>query len=388
MPATEHLSEPLSLAPVINRVLTAGEAIGLQNHELLHAGPPLLDPHNPPPVLMSAAVMTALHEQWADSEEAAEKLVHDGVIQLRCAQNHQCVTPLAATVSSSTPLFEVVDPGFNGAPQYSIVSPIGGADTRMGHRDSTVLARLANRDKHLLPAWQAWLATNGPLPIWPLADAGLEDGDDLHYRTTSASKFLGAALAQQASGDWITAIGQTPTYFLTLWMAACAMLLKASDDRSCPTAVVKAGGNGESFGVSLAKNPNHWFAVPATPPVGAKIPGASNASTCPAIGDSAVIDIAGFGAQGLCWASEAREAFANADVLPSDYAEIASQVGIAELAGLTKTRLTGVDAQNVAATGSTPLIALAMLDAQGQQGLLGRGLYRTDRILFEKSLLS
>lgn len=298
------------------------------------------------------------------------------------------MTPLATTISRNTPLFEVTDPANKYVPRYSVISPLGGVDTRMGHRDPAILARLKHRDDTLMPAWQAWLAAHGPLALSPLAQTGLIEGDDLHYRTTSASQALGAALAQYQGGAWIDAIAQTPTYFLTLWMAACAMILNATSDQSCPTAVIKVGGNGESFGVSLAQDPTRWIAVPATPPVGARMPGKENEAACPAIGDSAVIDIAGFGAQGLAWAAEAREAFANAKVLPADYAGVSSQVGIVELAGFIEGRIGGVDAQKVATCGKAPLIALAMLDVEGQQGLLGRGLYRTDPTLFERALLS
>lgn len=377
-----------TLQPILSRVTTAGEAIGLNAHEILHAGPPLTNPQNPPPVLMSSAVMTALHEGWAHSEQDAEKLVRDGIIEWRCAQDHRCVTPLAATVSQNTPLFEVTDPNQQLVSRFSVVSPVRGADTRMGHRDSELPARLKARDEHIAPAWQDWLAANGPLSLWPIGATGLAGGDDLHYRTTSASEALGLALAQAGGGDWTGAISETPTYFLTLWMATCAMLLDASGRGPCETAVVRVGGNGESFGIALAQNISQWVSGTATPPLGVRMAGAENAAACPAIGDSAVIDIAGFGAQGLQWAAEARKAFSGAGVLPADYADIASSIGVAKLPGQASTRWTGVDAQKVLAQDSTPLIALAILASDGRQGLLGRGIYRTERSVFEKALMT
>lgn len=166
------------------------------------------------------------------------------------------------------------------------------------------------------------------------------------------------------------------------------MLLGASGKGRCPTAVVRAGGNGESFGLTLAKNGQQWISMPATPPVGARMPGAEDASACPAIGDSAVVDIAGFGAQGLQWADEAREAFGGAGVLPTDFVDIPKSVGLTTWAHDTGGRRLGIDAQAVLDCKVTPLIALAILERTGQQGLLGRGLYRTEISLFEKALVA
>lgn len=372
--------------PSLSRVITAGEAIGLGARELLHAGPPLADPQKPPPVLMSSAVMTALHEGWAGTQADAEKLVRDGAIRWRCAQDHRCLAPLAATIAQTTPLFEVIDPEYVLSSRYSVVSPVRGADTRMGNRDPGLAERLVVRDRDVAPAWQHWLTKNGPLPLLPIARAGLAGGDDLHYRTTSASLALADVLTPSGANDWSIAIGATPTYFLTLWMAACALLLDALAGQSAETAVVRAGGNGERFGLSLARNASHWTSMPATPPCGKRLPGVESVPACPAIGDSAVIDMAGFGGQGLQWAAEARDTFFSSGVLPADFADIPARIALGESGTFAQGRAFGVDAQKVVDTDASPLVALAILDQAGERGLLGRGVFRPEPDLFAKAL--
>lgn len=386
----------LSLKPAVRRVVRAADALGLEPRQLLHAGPPLVDPCRPPPVLLSSSVMTAIHEGWVDSEAAAEADVVRGKITLHSAQAYNCVTPLAAAVSENTPLFEVADLSDASMPStYSLVSPVLGIDTRMGNRAQSVLDCLASRDQVIAAGWNHWLSKHGPLDLWSIAMAGMADGDDLHFRTATASSTLGQVLATKDTDQWIDNVARTPTYFLTLWMAAGALMLNTASQVSADTKsgftnqlICRAGGNGEQFGISLATNPTRWICVTADAPTGPRFAGSENFPACGAIGDSAVIDMAGFGAQRLAYASEAREAFASAGVLPADYAAVADKICALVHRGLTPARPLLVDGQRIQSQKITPLIALAMLEATGQHGLLGRGLYRPPLTLFDAALSS
>ncbi len=376
----------ISTQPTLTGVRTAGEALGLTGMQLLHAGPPLADPGDPPPVLKSAAVLTALHEGWADSEAAAERLIHDGSIRWSPAQDSACVTPLAAVVAPSTPLFVVGAADTELSASYAPVSPVRGIDTRMGNRDPGVLKTLQVRDLELVPAWRQYLARTGPLPLWPVAQAGMAAGDDLHFGTNAASSALAAHLQIDGTQDWAAAIGETPVYFLALWMAACALMLKAVQGDGPGSVIVRAGGNGEQFGVSLAGNASRWSCVEALPPAGPRLAGKESFAACGAIGDSAVIDMLGFGAQRLARAPAARDAFESAGVLPADYADIARQLCATNFPDADSDQAIGLDAQHIVATGLTPLVALAMLGSDGITGLLGRGLYRPPAQVFGLAL--
>lgn len=364
-------------------VEAAGTALGLQPMELLHAGPPLRDPCSPPPVLMSSAVVTSLHEGWAIDAEQAEAMVRAGKITFAPAQASGCVVPLAFVVSASTPLFVVGDD--RGLRMHAPVSTVRGSDTRMGYRDAGLAARLLLRDQRIAPAWNDTLAHHGPLPLLPLAARGLKEGDDLHSRTAAANAALSAWLREQSRGELADDIEATPLFFLTLWMAACALMLRAVESGDQPSLVTRAGGNGERFAIALAGTPERWTCVDAIAPAG-RILGnvAGDAVLCGAIGDSAVIDMLGCGGMALAGATEPIQAFAG--FLPEGYETFPSHLLCGHHPGLE--RLVALDAKRVVEHEKAPLVALAMLTADGHGGFAGRGLYRPPVSLFMKALES
>jgi hypothetical protein len=281
-------------------------------------------------------------------------------------------------VSSNTPLFEVGD----GASQsvFAPVSTVNGPDVRMGTRDISCLMRLQIRDKSLAPELARVLTQHGPLPLLGLAAKGLAQGDDLHSRTTHANSLLVNWLRESGKEDLARDVASTPLFFLTLWMAACAYILRSAEAfGDMPTLVTRAGGNAETFGICLAGQPGKWITQAAEPPVGNFFPTSSqNAMVSPAIGDSAVIDILGLGAQTLATAPEPMGAFAG--YLPPDFANISTKLmtGMHPALG----RLVGLDARQVSEHHTAPLIALAMIAADGHSGLLGRGVYVPPLSLF------
>lgn len=371
----------LAIEPRLVGVAPASQALGLMPMELLHAGPPLRDPRRPPPVLMSSAVLTCIHEGWAHNADEAESLVLGGRVTLSPAQSRGCVVPLACVVSARTPLFEVGDP--HGLSMHAPVSAVRGTDTRMGHRDPGVLERLSARDQRIAPAWQALLSARGPLELLPLAARGLAEGDDLHSRTAAANAALVSWLRQQGADKLGDDVAATPLFFLTLWMAASALMLRAAEGGELPSLVTRAGGNGEHFGIGLAGDPQTWICVDAAAPCGRRLAAAPPDTTvCGAIGDSAVIDMLGCGGQALAGAPEPLRAFDG--FLPADYADLADRL----LSGWHPRlgRPVGLDAQRVTAHQAAPLIALAMLAADGAGGLVGRGLYRPPVALFQHTL--
>lgn len=371
----------LRVEPMLARTALAGDVLRLPPLELLHAGPPLRDPRRPPAVLRSSAVMTCLHEGWAASIDDAESMLLAGELRLSPAQPRGCVVPLALVVSARTPLFEVRD---GDRRMHAPVSTVRGADTRMGCRDPGLLQRLGTRDRDIAPAWQRLLSEHGPLPLLPLAALGLAGGDDLHSRTSAANAALADWLRQHdAHATLADAVEATPLFFLTIWMAACALMLRAAEGADRPALVTRGGGNGERFGIALAGSAAHWTCVAATPPAGRPAASAATGTAvCNAIGDSAVIDLLGCGGQALAGASEPRQALAG--FVPDDLERHAERLLAARHPVLN--RLVGLDARCVVATGSAPLVALTMQAADGIGGFVGRGVYRPPVELFRHAL--
>ncbi len=374
-------SRVFAVQPQLRRVVTADEAFDLAPYTLLHAGPPLRDPTAPPPVLMSSAVMTCRHEGWASDASAAEAMVHSGRVRLVPAQPFACVTPLAHVISARTPLFEVGDA--TGPSVCTPVSTVGGPDTRMGHRDPALLARLADRDQRIAPAWQQALAAHGPLPLLPVAVLGLAHGDDLHSRTSAANgAFVSWLRGCGIEAGIVAAVESMPLFFLTPWMAACALMLRAAEGSDEPTLLTRAGGNGERFGIALAAAPSDWVCIDATPPLGPQPPGTAVVPVCGAIGDSAVIDIFGCGGQALASAEEPLKHFSG--FLPADFPKVvATPLGPQHPQLLLQVLM---DARRVVDAQYSPCITLAKIAADGVGGFVGRGLYRPPLELFGRAL--
>jgi len=385
VPPLQAIERLLSVRPQLMAVVDAGEALGLGPRELLHAGPPLLDAHAPPPVLMSSAVMSCLHEGWAGDEASAEAMVRSGAVSLSPAQDRGCLAPLAALVSQHTPLLDVGDEAGSGLHCWAPLSTVRGPDTRMGDRDADLLMRLAQRDAEIAPALRQALAGEGPLALFPLAAQGLGAGDDLHSRTTAATAALADALGGRGATALAIHLDATPLFFLTLWMAACGLLLRAAEGPGLlPSLVTRAGGNGERFGLCLAGAPGRWASVRALPPAGPRLPtAASGTAICGAIGDSAVIDLLGFGAQRLAQAPEPLAALA--DVLPAGFEQLAERLMLTAHPAFARLRV-GLDARRVIDEAASPLVGLAMLAADGRGGLVGGGLYRPPLTLFDRAL--
>lgn len=397
----------LACQPAWSAVRNARDALGLPDRTLLHAGPPLSDPCRPPAPLLSSAVLACLHEGWANDMPTAEWLVRTGNVRLRPAQDFGAVTPLAAVLSPSTALVEISDMAtadIQGRRRaWSLLSSGAGPQLRFGSRDEAILPRLAWRDT-VLAAELGKALEMGPVPLLQLASAGLAGGDDLHASTTAATAALCDVLLPRltplqdlsrvtapAGDTWDVAgmLRQTPLFFLTLWMAAAHLMLDAAaeDGRdAASTLVVGLAGNGERVGLRLAGAPAVWHCAEATPPEGPRLNELAAAATAsPVIGDSGVIDALGCGGQALAYAPAIAALFApwlGETIAGRADAEAAM---IARHPALHGTLAVGLDAAAVPqghTASRTPIATIAMLDAQGKMGLLGRGIYRPPAALF------
>jgi len=295
-------------------------------------------------------------------------------VQLVSAQTHGIVLPLAAVASPRATLVEVVDAAQPARRAWSLLaSGAAGPQIRFGTADPGVLERLGFRDGALAAACGA--LTDAPLELLPLARAGLAGGDDLHGRTTAAT----AALAARS---WPAPLAQTlastPLFFLTVWMAACACIARATADHPEASFVTALCGNGESVAVARADRPGEWISAPAGAPSGPLPSGLLADDIAPVVGDSGIIDALGFGGQVAHKASDLVAHFGA--LLPGDDKARHALYGGAHPAFADLGVPFGLDARRVAATDVTPLVVIAILRRQG--GLAGRGLYRPPASIF------
>jgi hypothetical protein len=392
------LARLLNVEPAWTAVRRAREALGMPDRTLLHAGPPLCEPTRPPAPLLSSAVLCCLYEGWAQDVAQAERLVRSGIVHLAPAQDYGAVAPLAALISPATMLVQVSDLAPRGGARraWSLLGSGAGPQLRFGSRDPAILPRLAWRDG-VLAEQLARVLRDAPVPLLPLAAAGLAGGDDLHASTAAANRALCEVLRPRLlpddgaarHADAVAAmLGQTPLFFLTLWMAACHLMLDAAaNDGSDADAslVVALAGNGEQAGIRLAGRPAQWHTAWATAPQGPRLdPAVATAVASPVIGDSGVIDALGCGGQALSHAPAIAQVLE--PWLPPQWEQRAASLLAGHHLGLGAHGMpVALDCAAVA-PGREPLTAIAMLDAAGERGLLGRGVYIPPAGLFASAL--
>lgn len=356
-------------------IQSARDALGLPERTLLHSGPPLADPHWPPPPMMNAAVLACLHAGWAADAAAAEKLIETGAIKLEASHGWRVSTPLVCMISADTPLAVIESgSGHESVRWHAFLGTGAGPQMRFGARDPAILERLAFRDHELVPGFTELLAAC-PVDLLSIARSALTEGDDLHNRLSSANQVLHAVLSTRkgespAAQAALATVLAAPLYFLNLWMPACALMLDAAVGVAGSSIVTSMGANGETVGVRIAGVADRCFTAPATPVRGPFMKGApDNPQFPPATGDSGIIDAFGLGGQVLRRAPSLLAAFE--PWLASDDCEraLGMLAGFHPVLGVAF----GVDAAAVVASGRTPLLSTGMVSADGR-GLLGRGL--------------
>ena len=333
---------------------------------LLHAGPPFTGVV-PAPV-RDAAEQALVFEGLASDLPAAADLLDSGAVKLAPAQDHQVVTPLAQVVSASMPL-AVVSCG--DVVRYAPLTEGPAPAVRFGNRCEETTERFTTLRRIGLEGLHPLLVAT-PLPMAPIIDAAIEAGEEAHALTGAATQALLACLEkhdgeQRLSDDALAVLQSNPAFSLTIMMAAAACALAGGE-------VVAAGGNGVDMGLRL-RGEQRWRRHPATPPEGKRFDDAAPRTALGAIGDSAVLDMAGLGGQALLIAPALLSEWQAA--LPPDAASRREQV-VDAATGLVSP---GV----IQRSGIGPLINLAILANDTQGGLIGRGCYAMPASLFSAS---
>jgi hypothetical protein len=301
-----------------------------------------------------------LFERLAQSPERARLMLTRGDVELRPAQDHGVLTPLAQVVSASMPMVAVEQRDqVCYAPMLEGPAPA----LRFGSAAPECLRRLEEAAAWIEIA-VAPAVRRAPIPIDGLVRAAVAAGDECHARTAVANEALIAGLAG-LDGESASRLRANPAFVLGVLMAAAGAALRT---QHC--AVEAIGGNGVDFGIRLAGG-DSWRQLPSEAPRGTRLPGRDETAPLAAIGDSAAIDFCGLGGQALSAAPVLLAEWRG--VLPPD-ALTRREALIDPASGL-------VDPVRVLRAGAAPLIDLAILGRDGE-GLIGRGFYTPPLELF------
>ena len=357
-------------APVLTGAGRLADSIALPAGALLHAGPAYRALEEIPRCVLNAAAAAAMAEGWAADLAEGRAAVAAGEIALAPAQNHGLVVPLAFVAGPSTAILTVAcrETGAVGRAPLNDGPPKDAA--RFGAPTADTATRLRMLAEVAAPALNRALLAK-PIVLNGIAAAALRQGDELHASVRAANTLLLERLAPMISDADVQAyLASAGQFFLNVWMAAALAMLNAGAGVAGSSLLAGAGANGVRTGVRLASAPAVWLEQSAAAPRGPRLSDDLAAvAVSPSVGDSAVIEAAGFGALAARHAPAVEAAFAPYQPARSSQDDL----GVAPHPAFADLNLNvGVDRARLGP--ATPMPAhFAMLDAAGEIGLVGRG---------------
>lgn len=362
--------------PRLAGTVTARDALGLEDGELGHAGPPFAAGQTPPATVLHALCGAAIHEGWARDERTAAAMIAAGEIRLRPNHDLGTVSPMAGVVRPGQRLFKVEDAA-GSATTYATLAEKGRRVLRFGHYGPDVAAGLGFVEGAVADAIEAALPGDG-LELLPLIGRGVELGDDVHQRNVGGMLAFLAALdpLPRTIRDWLAG---HPQHFLNYAMAAAKLCLDRARGIAGASIVTAITRNGIDCGVQLAGLPGQWFRAPASLPVGGFFAGFGPGDAHADLGDSAIMEAFGLGGciahcapeigrtMGRPWGESQTGGRAMRPLFAGTHEQIAPA-----LAGIDGVGL-GLDAARVAASGLDIRIHTGISHRDGQSGWIGIG---------------
>lgn len=370
-------------------------------YTVLHAGPPIDYPRMCAP--MQEAVHAALiYEGLAENRDSAKQLAESGRIRFETCHEKGAVGPMTGVTTWSMPLF-VVENTANGNLAYSTINEGAGDVIRFGACTDRTISRLHWIEEELAPALRKAVDHMGGLDVSAVMAQALSMGDELHMRNIASSMVLlhrlAAPLAQVCGGElgrimeFLT--NRNDQFFLNIAMASNKSAADAADGIKESSIVTAIARNGVEVGIRISSLPGQWFTAPAPLVDGLYFSGFSQEDANGDIGDSAIMEVNGFGG----FAMAASPAIVRLLGIPDtnealEFTKTMRNICIGEhqkytIPGLNFAGLPlGIDIMKVAETTITPGINTAIVSKRPGDGMIGAGLSRVPFEAFEKALIA
>lgn len=395
----EALRRLTDAQPVLVDCVPASEALGLEPHTILHAGPPISWEAMCPP-LRGAVVGALRYEGWATSDDEALRFAAEGAVRFEPCHHRGAVGPMAGLVTRSMPVFVIENRAFRNRACATINEGLGRV-LRFGANDDIVLTRLAWLRDEAGPLLGRALRRAGGLDLGPLMAQALRMGDEMHQRNVAASAlFLRAllpSLVREAASAGLPRLVEflagNDQFFLNLAMAAAKAATDPMGGIPGATVVTAMARNGTEFGIRVAGCGPRWFTAPVNTPEGFFFPGFGPKDANPDMGDSAIVETIGLGGMAMA-ASPAVARFVGAGGL-AEALRITEEMREITLGEHPSFRIptqddrgapVGIDVRRVVATGITPLINTGIAGREAGMGQVGAGVVRAPLGCFTATL--
>jgi hypothetical protein len=371
------------------------------DHTLLHAGAPVAWDAMCGP-MRGAMIGALLYERWAESTEAAERMLRDGAIRLAQCHDRQAVGPMSGIISPSMPLF-VVKNTAHGNVAYSNMSEGIGRVLRFGAYGDDVIARLRWIETVLAPTLRAAVRATGGIDLKAIQAQARLMGDEVHCRNAAATLQLLSAVtvaladadvAAKAVRESLHFIAGNSQFFLNLSMVASKATMDAAHGIEGSSVVTAMARNGVTTAVRVSGLGSRWFEAPSDMPVGLYFTGFREEDANADLGDSAICETAGFGGFSLA-ASPALVQLVGGSVAEAvAYSREMYDVTVARNPGMSLPALDfagtpcGIDIRKVVDNGIRPVITTGIAHREAGVGQIGAGIVRAPMACFTQAVLA
>ena len=312
----------------------------------------------------------------------------DGTIRHRTCHEFGAVGPMTGLTTWSMPVW-VVEDRSTGRRSYANISEGVGVGLRFGEYSDKTLQRLRWIRDVAAPVFSALLQRVDGIELAPIMAQSLTMGDELHMRNHAATAlFLKtyandiAAVAGAHAADVLRFIGVgNDQFFLNLAMAASKVSADLADGVPGSTLVTAIARNGVDIGIRISGLPGRWFTAPAPVVKGLYLPGYTERDANPDIGDSAIMEVGGFGGFAMAAAPAIVKFLGASSVsIARETTDSMYEITMAEhprypipacdFRGIP----CGIDAVKVVETGITPILNTAIACNRAGVGMVGAGM--------------
>jgi hypothetical protein len=388
----------LAASPALVGIATAKDVIpGMDENTLLHAGPPIEWERMSGPT--KGAIMGALiYEGRAKNLAEAKNLAVGGELRFSPCHDHDAVGPMAGVISPSMPVFVVES---NGRKYYSNLNEGLGKVLRYGAYGDETINRLRWMERVLGPVLGEALKLSGPVDLKAIMAQAMHMGDELHCRNVASSLLFLKALApyiaatgfgEKEKAEVVKFMGDNFLFFLNPAMAAAKAMMDAGHRVERSSVVTILSRNGTDFGIKVSGLGDEWFTAPAEVPKTLFFPGFKEEDANPDIGDSAIMEAAGFGGFASATAPAVVQVVGGTAGAAAGYTREMAEICLIKDKSFSIPFMNFegtprcVDLRKVIDTGILPFINTGVAHKEPGYGTVGFGVLRAPMLCFTKAL--
>lgn len=370
--------------PVLVDLRPAIEAIpGMRRNLVLTSGPTMPWPEYSGGQ-RTAILGSVVYEGLASDVGAASALLDRGAVTVSGCQDHGCVGSLAGVTSASMPVLVVEDRASGQRAFCTLFEGETPARLNYGVWNPQVEANLRFLADVIGPALGAAIRTRGGIPLVPLMQRALRQGDELHSRNVAGSllflREIVPALSAESADDLVAYLTQGDYFFLRPAMAAAKVMTSRMAGIEGSSIVTSMSMSCRQFGIQVSGLGDRWFTGPLPHFEHYGVSEDHSIEDAEFMGGESIItEVCGLGAFAQTAAFTLQDYQGGVDKMIALNAEM-YRITVAESPLFTVPYLgfrgtpTGIDVHAVAESGITPVMDIGIAAAGG--GQIGAGLAR------------